>query len=112
MLTVESLREYGADVDTGIRRCAGKEELYLRLVKKIPDSESFAELDEAIAANNLDAAFDAVHALKGICANLALDPLLDPISEITELLRSRTQMDYSPNVDKINSALDALKALF
>ena len=32
----------------------------------------------------------------GITGNLALTPLYEPIVEITELLRARTETDYSP----------------
>ena len=33
MLTVGKLKEYGADVEKGLSRCANNESLYLRLVK-------------------------------------------------------------------------------
>ena len=32
MMTIDSLREFGADVDTGLARCLGKEDFYLRMV--------------------------------------------------------------------------------
>ena len=64
-------------------------------------SDSFEKLEGALKENNLEAAFDAAHALKGVFANLALSPVRDPICEIVELLRGKTQMDYSPLVQKI-----------
>ncbi|MCR5666932.1 MAG: Hpt domain-containing protein [Eubacterium sp.] len=112
MLTIDALQEYGADTTTGLKRCAGKEALYLKLVQKIPQSDSFELLNQAIAEQDLEKAFEAAHALKGICANLALTPLSEPASEMTELLRAHTDMDYQDFLTKINKALDELKALF
>ena len=34
MITIDSLREYGANVEEGLARCMGKEEFYLMLVKR------------------------------------------------------------------------------
>ena len=46
-------------------------------------------------------------------ANLALTPLSAPLSEITELLRSRTETDYASLLEEIvaqKKKLDALAA--
>lgn len=96
MLTIEKLNEFGANTAEGLERCYGNEALYLRLVKMIPAEENFDNLAAAIQANDLDAAFSAAHALKGVLGNLSLTPMYDLSVEITELLRSKTQTDYSP----------------
>ncbi len=36
MMTIESLKEYGANVEEGLGRCMGNDALYLRLVATIP----------------------------------------------------------------------------
>ena len=95
MLTIEKLRAWGADVDEAMARCLNNEAFYLRLVDKALQDPNFERLKDAIASGDLDKGFDAVHALKGVLANLALTPILVPVREITELLRSRTQTDYS-----------------
>ena len=101
MLTKEALVNYGADYDTGFERCMKNEDFYFKL----------ADLNEAIAANDLDKAFEAAHALKGTTGNLSLDPIFLPMSEMTELLRSRTEMDYSEYLKVINDKLEELKAI-
>ena len=111
MLTVDSLRAFGAHVDEGMARCMGREDFYLRLVKMALGDANVGKLKDAIAANDLDAAFEAAHALKGVMANLALTPVLTPVAEITELLRARTEMDYRPLMEKISDAWDGLCAL-
>ena len=48
MITVDCLKEYGADVDEGLKRCVGNEMLYLRLVATIPSEITFQQLQESL----------------------------------------------------------------
>lgn len=111
MLTVEKLAAYGADTKTGLERCMGQEAFYIRLTGMILQEANFDNLEQAIAAGNLEDAFSAAHALKGVTGNLALTPLYDPIQEITELLRAKTDMDYTALLEQIRSAKEELAAL-
>ena len=111
MLTLEKLKEYGADVDAGLDICMKNEDFYLKMVNLLISDNPVDKLKDAINAGDLDTAFDAAHALKGVAGNLCLTPILEPAKEITELLRVRTQMDYSELVGKIIKARDALEAL-
>ena len=111
MLTIESLRELGVNTQEGLARCMNNEAFYLRLVGMGLKDSGFDKLDEAISAGNLDAGFEAAHALKGVLGNLALTPIYGPVSEMTELLRARTQTDYSPFIEKIKSERAKLLAL-
>ena len=96
MLTVEKLKEYGADTGEGLSRCMNNEAFYLRLVGMALADDKLEKLGEALEAGDLDRAFEAAHALKGMYGNLALTPLTTPIAEMTELLRAGTQTDYTP----------------
>ncbi len=111
MITINALKEYGANVDEGLGRCMGNEALYLKLVSTIPNEEKCRKLMESLEANDLDSAFENAHALKGVTGNLALTPLYDPLVEITELLRSRTEMDYTNLKELINSKKEELEEL-
>lgn len=111
MLTIDALREYGANVDEGLARCINNEALYLRFAGTVVDEKSFDKLHEALSANNLDEAFDAVHALKGVLGNLAITPIYDKVVEITELLRARTDMDYSSLEAEIEAKREELRKL-
>ena len=95
MITIEELRSAGADVETGLSRCVGKEDLYLKLVNMGLGDAKFEELGAALDAGDLDKAFELCHALKGVIGNLALTPLYDAISQMTEKLRGREEADYS-----------------
>lgn len=101
MLTIDKLKEFGVDTDSGIKRVMGKEDLYLSLVKTVPSNEGFAMLNEAVRAGDLDAAFEAAHGLKGILGNLDIKVLYDKLADITEKLRAREERDYSKELGEI-----------
>ena len=101
MITVEKLQQFGADTKDGLGRCFGNEALYLRLVATVPTEGNFEKLRTSMANNDLDGGFEAAHALKGVLGNLSLTPICEPVTRITELLRARTQTDYSPLLSEI-----------
>ena len=101
MITVTKLKELGCDTDKGLERCLGDEDFYLEFIPDALKKERYEQLETLINNKDLDAAFEAAHGLKGILANLALDPLLESVVTITELLRSRTDTDYSELLDQM-----------
>lgn len=111
MLTLDALRDFGASVDEGLARCMKNEKLYFRLVGMAVNDANFDKLADAVAADDLDAAFDAAHGLKGTLGNLALKPMYDVVSAMTEDLRARTHMDYGPSVAALLALRDQLKGL-
>ncbi len=110
-MTLDDLRAFGANVDEGLARCMNNEAFYLRLVESVKQEKNFAVLESAIAEGDLDRAFEAAHALKGVLTNLAITPLSDLVVEMTELLRARTQMDYSELIGKITACYQEFCAL-
>jgi hypothetical protein len=111
VITVEKLNSFGANASEGLARCFGNEALFLRLVMTVPDDAVFDRLKQKLEANDLDGAFDAAHALKGVLGNLSLTPLYTIAVEITEHLRNRTQMDYSGLLTKLLEKRDELGKL-
>ena len=111
MLTMENLKTYGANTEEGLARCLGNESFYFRMVGMIPDMPAFDALPAAIAQGDLEAGFEAAHALKGAIANVSLTSLLAPIEEITELLRAHTQTDYTSLLAQIETKRAELKEL-
>ena len=63
--------------------------------------DTFNELKNKVEENKLAEAFEAAHALKGVLSNLSLTPIYEPVYEITELLRTRQETDYSKLIDKM-----------
>ena len=109
MLTIDDLEKFGAQTQEGLKRCFGKADFYLKLVKMMPDDPNFQRLYDCIAASDLKGAFEAAHGLKGALGNLSLTSLYEPVVEITELLRSGAEMDYGPLVDRIKTLHGELK---
>ena len=111
MLTIDALKEFGANTEEGMGRCFGNEEFYLKLVKTVPGEPNFGQLEAAIESGDLKKAFEHAHALKGVLANLSLTPISEPASEITEHLRAEEMIDYKPLLDEIIAKRDELKAI-
>ena len=88
MTTLEqAYHELGADYEGVTNRLMG-ETLVARFVSKFFEDENFAKLGEALAAQDVKAAFVAAHTLKGVCQNLGFDNLYAPSCELTEVLRA------------------------
>ena len=111
MLTIDALKNLGADTESGIARCVGNEGFYLRMVTMALQDTGFEQLIEAIEAGDLDTAFERAHALKGTLGNVSLTNLFEPISEMTEELRARKAIDCSGYIEQISTALDQYRAL-
>ena len=111
MLTIDKLREYGANVEEGLARCINNEDFYIKMINIAIADPNFEKLESSLDSDDLDTAFEAAHALKGMLGNLSLTPIYDPVYEITELLRGRKGMDYTPYLNTILEQLKALKEL-
>ncbi|MEW4411689.1 Hpt domain-containing protein [Clostridium sp. AN503] len=89
----EKMEEYGADYQGTMARFMGNERLYLKVLGKLGDDDNAGKLQAAVAAGDLESAFNAAHTLKGVAANLGLTPLLEAVNDIVEPLRRREQRD-------------------
>ena len=114
MITIDALKAFGANTDEGLTRCLGEESFYLMLIESSLNDDQIKKLITQTEAGDLDAAFETAHALKGVYANLALTPLYETLFTLTEHLRSREQMDYSPLttelLDRMHKLMDLAKS--
>ena len=79
-MTIDSLREFGANVDEGLERCMGMEDFYIEMIELGMSDERFELLGKNLEAKDLEEAFETVHALKGVIGNLApADRLCKPV---------------------------------
>ncbi len=111
MITLDNLKELGADTAAGLTRCINNEDFYLKMVNMALQDANFDQLKNAVAAGDLDAAFEKAHALKGVMGNVGLTPLFDKVSEITEVLRARKKIDYSDYMAAIFDELEKFRNL-
>ena len=96
MITIEKLNRLGVDTKEGLARCMNKEDFYIRMLTMGIKDEHFEALEKALDEKNLDEAFEAAHALKGIIGNLAITPIYIPLNRLTEMLRARMKANYAP----------------
>ena len=110
-MTIEQLRALGVKTDEGLTRCMNNEPFYFRMIGLALADGNFDRLRSAVENNDLGAAFEAAHALKGATGNVSLTPIYEPVCEMTELLRAKTPADYRPYLEKILSARAALQEI-
>ena len=110
-MTIQDLEALGANTKEGLARCINNEGFYIRMVTLGLGDAGFEKLLVALAEGDLDAGFEAAHALKGVMGNLALTPIVEPVNEITEHLRAREPMNYGPLMEKIMMERDKFLAL-
>ena len=111
MLTIENLKALGANTDEGLARCLGKEDFYLRMVSMALADDGFEKLMDAVQKGDLNEGFERAHALKGVLSNVSLTTLAEPVSEITEELRARNEIDYSALLNRIDEELKKYRSL-
>ena len=111
MITIDALKDLGANTDEGLARCMNNEAFYLRMVGMALADEGYEKLDEAVRRGDLDEGFERAHALKGILSNVSLTTLAEPVIEITEDLRERKEKDYSEILDRISAEVAKYRAL-
>ena len=111
MLTLDKMKELGIDPTEGMTRCMNNEAFFFKMIAMAVSNDYFETLGESLKTNNLDDAFEAAHALKGVIGNLALKPIYEPLAEMTELLRAKKEADYVSMYLPIKEIRDQLLAL-
>ncbi|MBO6137065.1 MAG: Hpt domain-containing protein [Lachnospiraceae bacterium] len=99
MTTKELYERIGADYDAALRRLP-TDDLVAKFIVRFLDDTSCQRLIDVWEAKNEGEMFEAAHAAKGVCANLALTKLYENASIITdayrpgkEELREKTDVD-------------------
>jgi HPt (histidine-containing phosphotransfer) domain-containing protein len=93
----------GADYD-GVASRLRTEERIRKFLLKFPQDPSYNLLCTSLQSRNMEDAFRAAHTIKGVCQNLSLTKLYQSSSNLTEMLRGRTE--YIPELEP---ALEAVK---
>ncbi len=106
-----ALEEMGMNVDTTINRFMGNEALYLKFLNKFQADQSVANIQKYIAEQNTEEAFKSAHTLKGVAANLGLDPIAQYASDIVEIFRGKTQFS-EVDTDKLSTLNEELKKIY
>lgn len=85
---LETLAAKGCTIDEMLAETfMGKEDFYVRMLRKLPANTSMGRVKAALAANSAKGVFDAAHELKGVYSTLGLAPLWRICSRIVETTR-------------------------
>ncbi|HIQ71308.1 MAG TPA: Hpt domain-containing protein [Candidatus Onthenecus intestinigallinarum] len=99
------LLQVGVDIDGGLERFMDNEALFLKCLRRFPTDTSFQQLEEALSAGDLQAAFVAAHTLKGVSGNLSLDAVFQASLPVVEALRC-------DNREEAEAAMPALRDIY
>lgn len=109
MSFMEELKGLGANVDEGLDRILGDQELYNMMLGMFQDSVNEAAITlEDFDGGDLDGLIKRIHSLKGITGNLALTPLFNGYTEILGQLRAGQAAGGKAGYEKLLPAQTAI----
>lgn len=109
-LLKQKLKENGADVEGTLHRFMNNDALFLKFILKFKDDQNYAILKKHLDEKNYEEAFKAAHTLKGVSANLGLNPIYERASAVTELLRGKEASEV--DVEKVEEEKNALEEAY
>lgn len=102
----KQLEENGADVNTTLKRFMGNESLYMKYIMKFLEDKNYEGIISNFEKGDYKAVFNSAHGLKGVTANLGLNPVNAAAAQITELLRNKQVQEV--DVEKLNDLIKQL----
>lgn len=108
---LEKCRDYDVDVDGVMDRFMDDEELFENCLKTFSNDEHFGKLGEAIKENRYKDAFECIHTLKGVAANLGLKVMYQTASDLTEQLRKNNYDGLDEKYEIICQEQERMKEL-
>jgi HPt (histidine-containing phosphotransfer) domain-containing protein len=84
---LKKLKDYGVNTDETFRRFMGNTDMYEKFLRKFSEDRNYSLIGPALEKNDFNAALEAAHSVKGVAANLGLDPLAKACSETVRLIR-------------------------
>lgn len=81
------LQIYGVDVEHTLARFMQNEAIFEKFIMRFAEDGAFLELEYALKRGDYKSAFEYAHKVKGVTANLGLDPIYHSISPLVEELR-------------------------
>jgi HPt (histidine-containing phosphotransfer) domain-containing protein len=74
----------------GVKRVMNNTKLYVKLLTKFRDDTKLGDLEEALAAGEMEKAQAAAHTLKGVAANLSLIELFNQTLELETQIKAKS----------------------
>mgnify|MGYP003411214232 CR=1 FL=1 len=80
----KELITYGINMEDTLKRFMGNEELYGKFLEKFLHDDSYNQLKISLQEQDLGEAYKNAHMLKGVTANLGIDPLSKVVAILVE----------------------------
>ncbi len=101
---IAELADIGVDTETALSRFMGNTNLYTKFLFKFPADDNFAKLKASIDSKDKDGAFMAAHTVKGVAANLGLDPFSKDIEPLVEKFRGVSSYPEDEDIEALYNA--------
>ena len=83
----QELTEAGVDYAALLKRFMNMDKMVEKFLVKFLSDKTMEQYKEALDSNDADALFKATHTLKGVCANLCINCMLDIVTPAVEVYR-------------------------
>lgn len=103
---LEELRRNETDVDGALYRLSGDTGLYMKILSSFVLDGTILDLEKALTTKSWDAAFTAVHALKGLAGNLGFAPLFHSLGELVIVIRAGRLQEINESFLKVKHYYD------
>lgn len=104
------LEENGVEVENTINRFMGNEAMYLKFLGKFLEDKNCINIGKNLEKKNYEEAYKCAHTLKGVAANLGLEPIQRTVSVLVEELRGKSKEEV--NVEKANEEWQSVKKTY
>ena len=106
-MNAEILKGAGIDYDFGVKRFAGRAQLFEKAMSKFPKDGAFFRIRAAYEAGDEERLLAGAHEFKGMCGNIGLTSLYEASDALIRLLRGG---GYSP--DELSAAYELLEGRY
>lgn len=108
---IEELKNRGCDIEGAMSRFLNDEAFYLRCYKIVMEDKNFDKLKTSLENGEVTNAFEAVHSLKGVVANMGISPMYDIIVEMVDPLRQGSAEGLMPKCEQLLEMKDSFSKL-
>lgn len=109
-MKADVLKAVGIDVDEGIGRFMGREDMYCKFLYKFAADENFPLCKKDMETGDIESAFRHAHALKGITGNLSMNQFYKHLYDVVEALRANDEELARKLFDNLAAEYDTLIA--
>ena len=89
----KELMDFNVDVNGSIERFSGREDRYIKYLKRFGEDTNFEDMKYAIEKGDVQAAFGACHTLKGLTGT---------VCEVCEILRAGSLEGVKEKIETVN----------